>query len=104
MWRDKDDGEPIDTAGELITGEKFANVHDLARVLATERQRDFYRCVTEKLLTYALGRGVEYYDSPTVDTIVSQLEQDQGKMRTLISGIIRSAPFQSRRGGLEPME
>lgn len=98
IWRDMDRGKPIETAGELITGEKFADTRDLARVIATARRADFYRCLTEKMLTYALGRGVEYYDSPTIDYIVDQLERDRGQMRTLIYGIVESAPFQKRRG------
>ena len=98
MWREKDGDEPIDPAGQLLTGEKFANVPELAEVLATDRRRDFYRCLTEKMFTYAAGRGVEYYDSPTIDRIVDQLEKDGGKIRTLIFGIIESVPFQMRRG------
>jgi len=97
-YRDKEMGEPIDTAGELVTGEKFNNVEELVKILTTSRKRDFYRCTTEKLLTYAVGRGVEYYDAPTIDKIVEQLERDGGKARTWIYGIIESAPFQRRRG------
>ena len=98
MWREKDGDEPIDPAGQLLTGEKFADVRELTEVLATDRRLDFYRCLTEKMFTYAVGRGVEYYDSPTIDRIVDQLEQDGGKIRTLIFGIIESVPFQMRRG------
>jgi hypothetical protein len=98
MWREEEYGKPIETGGQLITGEKFENTRDLARVIATERRRDFYRCLTEKMVTYAIGRGVEYYDSPTIDQIVDRLESDGGQMRTLIYGIVESAPFQKRRG------
>jgi hypothetical protein len=97
-YRDQDAGKPIDTAGQLITGEKFSNVADLAQVLATSRRDDFYHCVTEKLLTYAIGRGLEYYDTVTVNQIASALKTDNGAMRTLIYGIVESAPFQKRRG------
>lgn len=102
MFRETDRGKPIDTAGQLMTGEKFADVKELSRVLATDRRGDFYRCLTEKLLTYAIGRGVEYYDAPTVDKIVAQLDQDGGKMRALIYGIVESVPFQKRRGDGDP--
>ena len=98
MWREEDGGEPINPAGQLLTGEKFEDVHALAEVLATDRRHDFYRCLAEKMFTYAVGRGVEYYDSPTIDRIVDQLEEDGGRIRTLIFGIIESTPFQSRRG------
>lgn len=97
-WRDEEKGKPIEAGGKLITGEPFANAKELSHVLATERRADFYRCLTEKTLTYALGRGVEYYDSPSIDKIVQQLENDEGKMRSLIYGIVESAPFQKRRG------
>lgn len=97
-FRGEDNGKPIDTAGQLITGEKFTNVEELAQVLATSRRDDFYRCLTEKLLTYATGRGLEYYDTVTIDQIVATLESNKGAMRSLIYGIVESAPFQKRRG------
>jgi hypothetical protein len=97
-YREQEAGQPIDTAGQLVTGEKFNNVQELVNVLTTSRRKDFYRCATEKLLTYATGRGVEYYDAPTIEKIVGQLERENGKARTLIYGIIESAPFQMRRG------
>jgi hypothetical protein len=97
-YREKEFGKPIDTAGQLITGEKFSTPQELAGILITSRKRDFYRCATEKLLTYATGRGVEYYDAPTIEKIVNELQHNGGKMRTLLYGVIDSAPFQMRRG------
>jgi hypothetical protein len=98
QFRADDRGKPIDTAGQLITGEKFTNTTQLAQILTTSRRRDFLRCATEKLLTYATGRGVEYYDGPTIEKIVGQLERDGSRARTLIYGVVESAPFQMRRG------
>lgn len=98
QWRDRADGNEIDSAGELVTGEGFSNVMELKSILATSRKQDFYRCLTEKMLTYALGRGVEYYDTLAINAIVSRLNQNQGRMRDLIYGIIESPPFQMRRG------
>jgi hypothetical protein len=63
----------------------------------TERHLDFYRCLTEKLLTYALGRGLQYSDVETVDRIVGDLEKNGGKMSALLMGVVESAPFQKRR-------
>jgi hypothetical protein len=97
-YRDTDNGRPVDTAGQLITGEKFTNTVELAKILVSSRKKDFYRCATEKLITYATGRGVEYYDAPTIEKIVEQLERDGGKTRTLLYGVVESAPFQMRRG------
>ena len=97
-FRDQEAGKPIDTAGQLITGEKFTNTVELAKILVTSRRKDFFRCATEKLLTYATGRGVEYYDAPTIEKIVEHLERDGAKTRSLIYGVVESAPFQMRRG------
>ncbi len=96
-WRDHELGQPIQgTNGELITGETFADVSELKHVIVTSRRGDYYRCLTEKMLTYALGRGPEPYDITTVDQIVNDLEKSGGKFSPLISGVINSAPFQRR--------
>ena len=97
QWRTADMNQPIEAAGKLITGEKFADIRELKRILATAHRGDFYRCVSEKLLTYALGRGVEYYDTDTLDQLVASLEAAGGRPSVLIRGIIESAPFQQRR-------
>ncbi|MCB1124108.1 MAG: DUF1585 domain-containing protein, partial [Verrucomicrobiae bacterium] len=81
----------------LITGEEFSSVQELKRILATDRRRDFYYCISEKLLTYALGRGLEYYDTETIDQLVNQLEINDGKPSALLKAIIHSVPFQKRR-------
>ncbi|MDA7643469.1 DUF1588 domain-containing protein, partial [Akkermansiaceae bacterium] len=98
QWRDKEDGKEIDSAGKLVTGETFSNIMELKTILAGSRKQDFYRCLTEKLLTYALGRGVEYYDAPTIDAIMARLLKDSGGMKDLIYAITESVPFQKRRG------
>jgi len=98
LWRETDGGKPLDTAGVLITGEEFGTVAELKEILATSRRKDFLRCLTEKMLTYAIGRGTEYYDAPTIDAIVERLETEQG-LREVIYGIVESVPFQMRRGG-----
>jgi hypothetical protein len=97
MWRDNDQGRPIDASGELLTGEKFGGAGDVKRIILNERRLDFYRCITEKLLTYALGRGLEYYDEHTVDQIVERLDREKGKFSSLLLGVIESAPFQKQR-------
>ena len=96
-WRDAENGQKIDASGQLITGEPFKDIRDLKRTLKQRHGVDFYRCLTEKLLTYALGRGLEYYDVETVDRIVERLDQDGGRFSALLMGVIESAPFQKRR-------
>lgn len=96
-WRDSERGQPIEgIAGKLITGEPFADVRELKHLLVTARRTDYYRCLTEKLLTYALGRGPEPCDIPTIDAIVEDLEKSEGSFSKLIVGIIDSTPFQRR--------
>lgn len=97
-WRDQELGQPIPSvAGQLVTGEKFADVRELKQLLVTARREDYYRCITEKLMTYALGRGPQPSDITTVDAIVADLEKSGGRFSTLITGIIESAPFQKRQ-------
>lgn len=97
MWRKGEYGEPIDATGTLTTGETFATVKELKRVLVTRHARDFYRTLTEKLLTYSLGRGLDYYDVETVDQIVARLEAANGRPSVLLAGVVESAPFQKCR-------
>ncbi len=97
MWREKERGQPIDPVGTLITGESFKDIRELKHILVTARHTDFYRCLTEKFLTYALGRGLEYYDVQTVDTIVDRLEAEKGRFSALLMGVIESSPFQRQR-------
>jgi hypothetical protein len=96
-WRDKELNQPIEAGGQLLTGESFKNVQELKRILATTRRLDFYRCMTEKMLIYALGRGLEPYDMHTVDELVAKLEAAQGRPSVLIRGILESPAFQRRR-------
>jgi hypothetical protein len=97
LWRDKERGQAIDASGKLSTGEPFHDVRDLKRILKEGHRLDFYRCVTEKLLTYALGRGLDYNDVETVDRIVARLDREGGRFSALLMGVIESAPFQKRR-------
>ena len=101
LWRDKERQQPIESSGQLITGEKFEDVKGLKRILANDRRQDFYHCLTEKFFTFALGRGLDYYDVETMDRIVERLEAEDGRFSALLFGVIESAPFQRRA---EPTE
>ena len=98
VWRDTEKGRPIDASGELMTGEKFTNARELSTILATVRKEDFHRAVAEKLMTYAVGRGIEYFDAPTIDKIVADAEKKGGSLLEILYGVTESAPFQKRRG------
>ena len=102
LYRTQELGQPVDSTGELFTGEAFKNIRDLKHILRTKHQSEFYLTLTEKLMTYALGRGVEYYDVPTLDKIVDRLESNDGHFAELLMGVIESAPFQQRRIGAPP--
>ncbi len=97
MFRDAERSQPIDATGTLISGESFTDIRDLKHILATKHSRDFYHTLTEKMLTYALGRGLEAYDVETVDQITDRLMQADGKPSALFAGIVSSAPFQKTR-------
>lgn len=97
-WRNKDGKFDIDPGGELASGEKFETPAELKQILLKTRKDEFLRCLTEKMLTYALGRGVEYYDKCAVDKIVAKLGADDYKFQTLVMEVVKSAPFQKRRG------
>jgi hypothetical protein len=94
-WRDRDGKQPIDAKGALPNGEVFDGPVELTSILS-RRKAEFNRCLTEKMFTYALGRGVEWFDKRAMDEIVAKLGKDD-RFNTLILGIIDSAPFQMRR-------
>ena len=102
MWRAQELRQPIDAGGKLITGESFINIQTLKHILATKHAREFYRTLTGKLLTYALGRGLDYYDVETVDQIVARLEKENGHFSALLLGVVESAPFQKTRNSTTP--
>ena len=96
-WRDRDGDLPVDPSGTLPSGKSFKEPGELKLILKAQKEQ-FARCLTEKLLTYALGRGLEYYDRCAVDKICSELARHDYKFSTLILEITKSVPFQMRRG------
>ena len=89
-------GTPIDPSGTLPDGTAFEGFPDLRDILL-ERREEFVNTVTEKLLTYALGRGVQFYDRPAIRAIVREAAAGDYRWSSLILGIARSLPFQMRR-------
>jgi hypothetical protein len=94
-WRTRDAGGPIDVSGELADGTKVNGVVDLRNVIVN-RPDMFAGTMTEKLLIYALGRGLDYRDMPAVRGIIGEAAQNNYKASSLIMGIVRSTPFQMR--------
>jgi hypothetical protein len=95
-WRTRDGNFPIDAHGTLPDGREFDGPAELRGILAAQREA-FARGLTSKLLTYALGRGLEPYDSLTVRRIASRLPQSDYRFSALVLEIVNSVPFQSRR-------
>ena len=104
-WRTTDDpripgqrGPVIDASGVTPDGHRFEGPAGL-RALLLDRRQQFVRTVAEKLLTYALGRRLEYYDRPVVRQIVRNAEESDYRWSALVQGVVESAPFQLRRVG-----
>jgi uncharacterized protein DUF1592/uncharacterized protein DUF1588/uncharacterized protein DUF1587/uncharacterized protein DUF1585/uncharacterized protein DUF1595 len=98
QWRSEDAGAPIDASGRLPDGTVFEGPAGLSRLLLTKYKDDFVGTATGKLLTYALGRGVEYYDAPTIRSIDREAARDNYRMSSLILAIVKSPPFQMTKG------
>jgi hypothetical protein len=96
-WREKDGNFDIDSSGELFGTVAFKGPEELKRALLGHRE-EFARCFAEKLLTYALGRGLEYYDKCAIDQILKDAAQKNYKVSAFFEGVVRSVPFQYRRG------
>ena len=96
-WRDQDGDAPVDSAGELASGDKFTTAVELTRLLADKRRWEFLHCLAERMLTYALGRGTEYYDRPALDRIAQRMETQGDTFTSLIMAVAESFPFQNQR-------
>ncbi|MEZ6095862.1 MAG: DUF1592 domain-containing protein [Pirellulaceae bacterium] len=96
-WRESDDGAEIDAGGVLPDGRKFAGAAELRQILIDSEKEKFIRCVTEKMLIYALGRGLRYEDQCEVNKIVEQLKANDYRFAVLIKAIVVSEPFRSRQ-------
>ena len=94
-WRTEDAGAPINASGAMPGGGKFEGPAGLRQLLLENREQ-FVRTVTEKLLAYALGRGLEYYDNPAIRTIVRQAQGSDYSWSSIILGIVKSVPFRMR--------
>src|SRR5262249_23489550 len=88
-------GMPIDASGALPDGSHFEDVRGLEQALLT-RPEIFLSTLADKLLTYALGRGIEYYDAPAIRQIVRESRADNFRSSAILLGIAKSRPFQMR--------
>ena len=100
-WREKDGNFPIDASGMLPGNRKFSGPAQL-KVLLKEDREAYLKSLTEKLLTYALGRGLERFDKPVVSAIAAKLPASNYRFSALVFEIVNSLPFQQRRAAIEP--
>jgi mono/diheme cytochrome c family protein len=100
-WRDRDGRFEIDASGSLPGGRDFRDASELMEILAADKRDDFCRCLAKKMLTYALGRGLQSYDRCAVDAIVKQLADHEYRFSELAIGIVTSDPFTSREVKIE---
>jgi hypothetical protein len=94
-WRDKDGKFPIDASGILPAGQTFNGPKELRQILV-QKQAEFRRCLAEKMLTYAVGRGLESYDRCAVDAITKAVAQGGNRFSSLVLAVVRSEPFLMR--------
>ena len=96
-YRTQDAGQEIDASGEFADGTKFTGSEDLKTIIS-QKKGLFVRCLSEKMLTYALGRGLSYRDRPAVEGISKVLKTENYKFSVLVKEIVKSKPFAMRRG------
>ena len=96
-YRTMDGGRPIDASGKLVTGQAFRNLTDLTTILAKDKQDQFVRHLTKSLLTYALGREINYKDKLAIRSIMTEGATNDYRFRDLILKVCQSVPFQRMR-------
>ena len=102
-WRTTDGQFPVDSSGALPNGKSFTTPAEMRKILLAD-EHEFARTMTEKMLTYALGRGLESYDKRTVNEITRKLEASEYRFQGIIQEVVRSLPFQMRRGEAAPAD
>ena len=95
-WRNSEKGHPVDASGGFADGSVFVGVEGLEKAILG-RQELFVRTLAEKLLTFALGRGVESYDAPAIRKIIRESAKDDYRMSSVILGVVQSRPFLMRK-------
>jgi hypothetical protein len=94
-WRDADGKTPINSSGQLVDGTKLESASDLRNALLSRREM-FVSTATQKLLSYATGRTVQYYDMPAVRSIVHRAATNDYRFSSLVLGIVQSDSFQKK--------
>ena len=96
-WRTEDNHKPVDTTGQWIRGQQFKNMKEFREIMVRDLKDDFVRCLAENLLTYALGRGLEYNDRPAVQEVVRKAAASGYRFQDMIIAVCETVPFQRTR-------
>ena len=96
-WRTEDHKKPVDTTGQWIRGQQFKDMKEFREIMVRDLKDDFVRCLTENLLTYALGRGLEYNDRPAVQEVVRKTAAAGYRFQDMIIAVCEAVPFQRVR-------
>ena len=99
-WRERDGEQPIDATGVFPEGTKFDGIPGLKKELLRQPEQ-FVGTVAERLLMYAVGRNLQYYDAPTVRAVMREAESANYTLASLVLGVVKSRPFQMREAGGE---
>jgi hypothetical protein len=99
-WRDMEAGQPVDSSGSLPGDLDFNGSYELAQLLVEDER--YVECVSEKVLIYALGRGLHRWDAPQLHAIEDNVRASDGTIRDVITEVVLSAAFRMRRGGELP--
>lgn len=95
QWREKDGGKQIDASGTMPSGESFNGSLELIKVIQNRREK-YFRTLTDKMLTYAVGRGTHYYDRCAVDKCLESMKHENNRFSALVEAIVLSDPFQKK--------
>jgi len=101
-WRDRDGRFDVDASGELPGGKQFDGADNLMQILVESKKNEFCKCLSSKLMTYALGRGLSSYDRCAVKEAVNSLSEDDYRSSSLVTSILTSDPFTLREAKREP--
>jgi hypothetical protein len=94
-WRTTDGGVPVDASSQMVDGTKLSGPASLREALVN-RSDVFVSTLTEKLMTYAVGRGLKYYDMPAVRAVTREASRNNDRFSSIVLGIVKSAPFQMK--------
>jgi hypothetical protein len=97
QWRTTDNKQPIDATGKWVRGQQFKDFSDLRKIIAEDLKDNFYHCLAEHLLIYAIGRGPEFADRPALEGIVHKTQAAEGRFQAMLQAVCESAPFQRVR-------